>query len=92
MIEGIHFFKTRPEEAIDIIQERYDKLGKMNREQATITYQSLARILEPKLYPKMRAIANVYEEAVRRTRTPGRSIRWSYGTCSICATSTTPVS
>src|ERR1700722_16254915 len=40
----------------------------MNLEQATITHQSLAGILEPKLYPKMRAIANVYEEAVRQDK------------------------
>ncbi len=68
LIEGIHFFKTRPEEAISIIQNRFDKQGKMNREQATITHQSLAGILEPKLYPKMRAIANVYEEAIRQDK------------------------
>ena len=68
LIEGIHFFKTRPEEAIDIIERRFDRQGKMNREQATITHQSLAGILEPKLYPQMRAIANVYEEAVRQDK------------------------
>jgi hypothetical protein len=68
LIEGIHFFKTRPEEAIDIIERRFDKHGKMNREQATITHQSLAGILEPKLYPKMQAISNVYEEAVRQDK------------------------
>src|SRR5207342_422178 len=68
LIEGIHFFKTRPEEAIGIIQRRFDKHGKLNREQATITHQSLAGILEPKLYPKMQAIANVYEEAIRQDK------------------------
>jgi hypothetical protein len=40
----------------------------MTLEQATITHQSLARVLEPKLYPKMQAIANVYEEAIRRDK------------------------
>ncbi len=68
LIEGIHFFKTRPEQAISIIKERCTKHGQMNEEQATITHQSLARILEPKLYPKMLAIANVYEEAVRQDK------------------------
>jgi ABC-type nitrate/sulfonate/bicarbonate transport system substrate-binding protein len=68
LIEGIHFFKTRPKEAIGIIQKRFDKFGKMNLEQATITHQSLAGILEPKLYPKMLAIANVYEEAIRQDK------------------------
>jgi ABC-type nitrate/sulfonate/bicarbonate transport system substrate-binding protein len=68
MIEGIHFFKTRPEESIKVIQQRCTKHGQMNQEQATITYQSLAGILEPKLYPKMQAIANVYEEAIRQDK------------------------
>src|SRR5260370_3306087 len=68
LIEGIHFFKTKPEQTISIIHKRFDKQGKMNREQATITQQSLAGILEPKLYPKMLAIANVYEEAIRQDK------------------------
>ena len=68
LIEGIHFLKTRPEESIKVIQERCTKHGQMNLEQATITYQSLAGILEPKLYPKMQAIANVYEEAIRHDK------------------------
>jgi ABC-type nitrate/sulfonate/bicarbonate transport system substrate-binding protein len=68
LLEGIAYFKTRPEESIGIIQRRFDRHGKMNLEQATITYQSLAGILEPKLYPKMIAIANVYEEAIRQDK------------------------
>jgi ABC-type nitrate/sulfonate/bicarbonate transport system substrate-binding protein len=66
LIEGIHFFKTQPEASAKIIQERYDKEGKLNYEQATYIYQQLAPILEPKLYPTMVAIANVYEEAKRQ--------------------------
>jgi ABC-type nitrate/sulfonate/bicarbonate transport system substrate-binding protein len=65
MIAGIHFFKTEPEKSIDIIERRYDKEGKLNRAQATFIYQELAPLLEPKLYPAMAAIANVYEEAKR---------------------------
>jgi ABC-type nitrate/sulfonate/bicarbonate transport system substrate-binding protein len=65
IIEGIHFFKTRPEESIRIIQTRYDKEGKLTLEQATYIYQELAPLLEPRLYPSMKAIANVYEEARR---------------------------
>jgi ABC-type nitrate/sulfonate/bicarbonate transport system substrate-binding protein len=68
LMEGIHFFKTRPEQAIKIIKERCTKHGQMTLEQATITHQSLARVLEPKLYPKMQAIANVYEEAIRQDK------------------------
>ncbi len=66
VIEGIHFFKTRPEESIKIIQERYTREGQMNREQATFVYHTLAPMLEPKLFPTMTAIANVYEEAIRK--------------------------
>jgi ABC-type nitrate/sulfonate/bicarbonate transport system substrate-binding protein len=65
LIEGIHFFKTQPEKSIDVIQRKYDKEGKLNRAQATYIYQELAPILEPRLYPKMAAISNVYEEAKR---------------------------
>jgi ABC-type nitrate/sulfonate/bicarbonate transport system substrate-binding protein len=68
LIEGIHFFKTQPEKAARIIRERCSKRGEMNEEQAMITQQSLAGILEPKLYPKMQAIANVYEEAIRQDK------------------------
>jgi ABC-type nitrate/sulfonate/bicarbonate transport system substrate-binding protein len=65
-IEGIRFFKTEPEKSIDVIQRRYDREGQINREQATYIYQQLAPNLEPKLYPSMAAIANVYEEAKRQ--------------------------
>ncbi len=64
-VEGIHFFKTEPEKSIDIIRRRYTKEGELNLAQATYIYQNLAPRLEPKLYPSMAAIANVYEEAKR---------------------------
>jgi NitT/TauT family transport system substrate-binding protein len=65
LIEGIHFFKTEPEKSIEVIQRKYDKEGKLNRAQATFIYQELAPLLEPRLYPSVSAIANVYEEAKR---------------------------
>jgi len=68
VIEGIHFFKTRPDQAIRIIRDKSSKRGQMNLEQAALTYRGLANILEPKLYPKMHAIANVYEEAIRQDK------------------------
>ena len=40
----------------------------MNLAQATYTYHSVADMLEPKLYPSMAAIANVYEEAKRQDK------------------------
>jgi ABC-type nitrate/sulfonate/bicarbonate transport system substrate-binding protein len=66
MIEGIHFFKTQPEKSIEVIRRRYDREGELSREQATYIYQQLAPALEPKLYPSIAAIANVYEEAKRQ--------------------------
>ena len=68
LIEGIHFFKTRPEETIAILEKRYVKEGKMSRAQATTTYEALAPLLEPKLFPAMPAIANVYQEALRQDK------------------------
>jgi len=66
MIEGIHFFKTQPEKSIEVIRQRYVREGELNREQATYVYQQLAPALEPRLYPSMAAITNVYEEAKRQ--------------------------
>lgn len=68
LIEGIHFFKTEPEKSIKIIKEKYTKDGQMNHAQATITYQTLAPALEPRLYPTMAAISNVYEEAKKQDK------------------------
>jgi ABC-type nitrate/sulfonate/bicarbonate transport system substrate-binding protein len=65
MIEGIHFFKTEPEKSAAIIQRRYTKEGQLSHAQATYIQQTLAPRLEPRLYPTMAAIANVYEEAKR---------------------------
>ena len=66
LIEGIHFFKTKREETIAIIQKRYNREGIMSLAHATFIYDNLGPYLEPKLYPKMTAIANVYEEAKRQ--------------------------
>lgn len=66
MIEGIHFFKTQPERAAQIIKARYDKLGRLDDDVARAVQTSLADALEPKLYPSTAAIANVYEEGVRQ--------------------------
>jgi ABC-type nitrate/sulfonate/bicarbonate transport system substrate-binding protein len=65
IIEGIHFFKTRPEESIEIIKRKYDKEGPLNEGQARYIHQELAPLLESKLYPSMLAISNVYQEAIR---------------------------
>jgi ABC-type nitrate/sulfonate/bicarbonate transport system substrate-binding protein len=72
VIAGIHFFKTKPEESTKIIQERYTTSGQLTREQAAFTQQWLAGTLEPKLYPRMSAITNVYEEALRQDKDAGK--------------------
>lgn len=72
IIEGIHFFKTEPEKSIKILEDRYLREGKMNRSQATFTYQTMVDVLEPKIYPSMAAISNVYEEAKRQDADAGR--------------------
>jgi hypothetical protein len=61
--DGIHFFKTEPQKSIDIIMKRYTNEGQLNRHQAAYIYNSLKNDLEPNLYPNMKAISNVYEEA-----------------------------
>lgn len=66
LIEGIHFFKTQPEATIDILHRRYTQEGKMSREIAAATYAATAPLLEPKLFPSMAAISNVYQEALRQ--------------------------
>jgi len=68
VIEGIHFFKTRPEESIKIIQEHYTLEGKLSHEHAAATYRNLAPMLEPKLFPSLAAIENVYQEAIRQDK------------------------
>ncbi len=68
IIEGVHFFKTKPEHTIDILQRRYTKEGTMSREIAAATYALTAPQLEPKLFPSMRAINNVYQEALRQDK------------------------
>jgi ABC-type nitrate/sulfonate/bicarbonate transport system substrate-binding protein len=65
VIEGIHFFKTQPERAIRTLRERYDGEGKLDQQQATALHKTLAAAFEPKLYPSLPALANVYQEAVR---------------------------
>jgi ABC-type nitrate/sulfonate/bicarbonate transport system substrate-binding protein len=66
MIEGIRFYKSHPDRAIEIILKRYHKEGALDAEAARATYLAIADALEPKLYPSPLAIANVYEEGIRQ--------------------------
>ena len=65
MLEGIHFFKTQPEKAAKIISSRNARGGPIPEDIAPLVQATLARALEPKLFPSPAAIANVYEEGKR---------------------------
>ncbi|MGY9006717.1 MAG: ABC transporter substrate-binding protein [Alphaproteobacteria bacterium] len=66
IIEGVHYFKTHPKQSIKIIKDMYVAEGQLDDELATLLYYDLVRLLEPKIYPTMQAISNVYEEAIRQ--------------------------
>lgn len=66
VMEGIHYFKTHPEQSTAIIKNMYHDEGELDDEAANAIYQDLAGILEPNLYPALPAIENVYEEAIRQ--------------------------
>lgn len=66
VLEGIAFFKQNPDKAIDIILKKHTAEGALDLDAATKLYNDLAPTLEPKLFPSMQAISNVYEEAVRQ--------------------------
>jgi ABC-type nitrate/sulfonate/bicarbonate transport system substrate-binding protein len=68
LLDGIAFFKTERERTIDIIQKKHVDEGALDREIATKIYDDLAPILEPKLYPSLDAVFNVYEEAKRQSK------------------------
>jgi ABC-type nitrate/sulfonate/bicarbonate transport system substrate-binding protein len=68
MLEGIAFFKTQREKTIDILMRQHNRDGVMDREAANKLYDEIAPSLEPKLYPALDAIFNVYEEAKRQSK------------------------
>jgi ABC-type nitrate/sulfonate/bicarbonate transport system substrate-binding protein len=68
MLEGIAFFKTQREKTIDILLRHHNEEGQMDRVAAAKVYDEIASSLEPKLYPTMDAIFNVYEEAKRQSK------------------------
>ena len=68
IVEGIHYFKTHPQEAIRTIKEKYSEEGQLEDDEATFLYNDIARLLEPRLYPNMQAIANAYEEGIRHDK------------------------
>ena len=65
-MEGIAFFKTQPEASKRLVKESNMTKGTMDDEMVDVVYAELSRIVEPRLYPSMGAIANVYQEAIRQ--------------------------
>ena len=68
LLEGIAYFKTQPEASKRLIKVSGMAGRKpLDDEMADIVYGELSRIVEPRLYPSMDAIANVYQEAIRQS-------------------------
>jgi ABC-type nitrate/sulfonate/bicarbonate transport system substrate-binding protein len=67
ILEGIAFFKTQPEPSKRMIKE-CGMAGRapLDDEMVDVVYNELARIVDPRLYPAMDAITNVYQEAIRQ--------------------------
>lgn len=71
VLEGIAYYKINREESIKIIQQRHKKEGDLDRAAAEKVYDDLAPRLEPKLYPGLEAIYNVYQEALKQDEKKG---------------------
>jgi ABC-type nitrate/sulfonate/bicarbonate transport system substrate-binding protein len=65
IIEGVHFYKTETEKTIAILKGQFTKSGQLDEGKARASHAILADVLEPKLYPSLAAIENVYAEGVR---------------------------
>jgi ABC-type nitrate/sulfonate/bicarbonate transport system substrate-binding protein len=75
VLEGIAFFKQNREKTIEILMAKHAKEGKLDRTAAEVLYDNLAPVLEPKLYPGLDAIFNVYQEALKQDEKNGDAAR-----------------
>jgi ABC-type nitrate/sulfonate/bicarbonate transport system substrate-binding protein len=67
LIDAIHFFKTKREETLKIIRRTCTDLLKMQSdEEWNCFYETQAASLEPKPYPTLAAIQNVFALALKR--------------------------
>jgi ABC-type nitrate/sulfonate/bicarbonate transport system substrate-binding protein len=71
IIEGIAYFKINREDTLRIIMEKYDNDGKLDRAVAERLYDDVAPKLDPRLFPSMRSISNVYQEALKQDEKNG---------------------
>lgn len=72
VLEGIAFFKTDKEKTVRILMDKHNKEGALDRDAAEKIYDDLAPTLEPKLYPSLAALGNVYLEALRQDKDAAR--------------------
>jgi ABC-type nitrate/sulfonate/bicarbonate transport system substrate-binding protein len=67
LVDAIHFFLTRPEETLEILNENARPILKLESDQEVeALYAEWAQSLERKPYPALPAIANVFQLALRR--------------------------
>jgi hypothetical protein len=67
LVDGIHYFKTRKSETLAIIKKHCSALMKMESdEEWNCFYDSQAASLEPKPYPSVEAVQNVFALALKR--------------------------
>ena len=68
MLEGVAYLKTHRAESVKILMEKHAKEGALDRAAAEALYDELAPRLDPRLYPSLAAVYNVYEEAKRQSK------------------------
>jgi ABC-type nitrate/sulfonate/bicarbonate transport system substrate-binding protein len=67
LADAVHFFKTRRGETLGIITKHCSELLRIdNDEEWSYFYDTQAESLEPKLYPSIEAIQNVFALALKR--------------------------
>ena len=71
VLEGIAYFKIHKDETIKILMEKHKKEGDLDLDMATKVYDDLASRLEPRLYPSLPAVYNVYQEALKQDEKNG---------------------
>ena len=71
VLEGIAYFKQNKDETIEILMNKHNKEGDLDLDMATKVYDDLAPRLEPKLYPSLPAVYNVYQEALKQDEKNG---------------------
>jgi len=65
VLQGIAYFKIHREDTIKILMAKHKREGDLDLASAERLYDDLASRLEPKLYPSLAAVYNVYQEALK---------------------------